>query len=114
MSVERELAVAPDQDKVTEEQMAQLLGTTVSALQTKRSRKQIPHGVWNKIGNRIVYSRRRYDEWLESLWVYPQELKSEGTRSGSVSLGMVSVEGKHSPIPRRRKGSRPLPVFVIK
>lgn len=32
-------------DKVSERQMAELLGTTVRALQTRRARKQIPEGV---------------------------------------------------------------------
>ena len=114
MAAAEKLPVQFEQDKVSEEQMAVLLGTTAGALQTKRSRKQIPEGVWNKINNRIIYSRRRYDEWLESLWVCPLESKFEVMRSGSASPGMASAEARHSPIPRRRKGSKQPAVYVIK
>lgn len=55
-------------DKLTEEQMAMLLGTTVKSLQHRRYRGQIPEGVWMKRGKAIYYSIRRYEEWLESVW----------------------------------------------
>ncbi len=110
----QEQAVAQEMDKVTEERMAELLGITLRALQTRRQRGKIPEGVWNKNGRNIMYSRWRYEEWLESLWVCPLELKSEETRFESASLGMVSVEGKPSPIPRRRRGSVQSAVYVIK
>ncbi|MDG9807212.1 hypothetical protein N7613_01020 [Pseudomonas juntendi] len=111
---EQEKAVAPEMDKVTEEKMAELLGITLRALQTRRQRGKIPEGVWNKQGRNIMYSRWRYEEWLESLWVCPLELKSEETRSESVSLGTVSVGAKPSPIPRRRRVSGQPAVYVIK
>lgn len=111
---EQEQAVAQGMDKVTEEKMAELLGITLRALQTRRQRGKIPEGIWNRNGRSIIYSRWRYEEWLESLWVCPLELKSEWTRSGSVSLGTVSAAGKHLPIPRQRKGSRRSAVYVIK
>jgi len=109
-----EEAVAQEVDKVTEERMAELLGITLRALQTRRQRGKIPEGVWNKNGRNIMYSRWRYEEWLESLWVCPLELKSEETRSESVSLGTVSVAGKPSPTPRRRRASAQPAVYVIK
>lgn len=101
-------------DKITEEKMAELLGTTQRALQTRRQRGQIPQGVWNKIGSRIIYSKWRYEQWLESLWVCPLELKYEEMPSESASPGMASVTGKRLPIPRRRKGSNQPVVYVIK
>ncbi|MDD0972471.1 hypothetical protein [Pseudomonas fontis] len=111
---EQEQAVAPEMDKVTEERMAELLGITLRALQTRRQRGKIPEGIWNRNGRSITYSRWRYEEWLESLWVCPLELKSEGTRSGSVSLGTVSAAGKLLPFPRLRKGSKRPAVYEIK
>jgi len=45
-----EEAVAQEMDKVTEERMAELLGITLRALQTRRQRGKIPEGVWNKNG----------------------------------------------------------------
>lgn len=39
-----------DIDKVSEEKMAELLGTTKRALQARRARKQIPEWVWVKVG----------------------------------------------------------------
>ncbi|MNT13172.1 hypothetical protein D3C72_1481320 [compost metagenome] len=110
----QEQAVAQEMDKVTEERMADLLGITLRALQTRRQRGKIPEGVWNRQGRNIMYSRWRYEEWLESLWVCPLELKSEETRSESVSLGTVSVAGKPSHIPRQRRGSKLPAVYVIK
>jgi hypothetical protein len=109
-----EESVALEMDKVTEERMAELLGITLRALQTRRQRGKIPEGVWNKNGRNVMYSRWRYEEWLESLWVCPLELKSEETRSESVSLGTVSVAVKPSPTPRRRRGSAQPAVYVIK
>ncbi|WP_239688066.1 hypothetical protein [Pseudomonas asplenii] len=110
----QEQAVAQEMDKVTEERMAELLGITLRALQTRRQRGKIPEGIWNKNGRNIMYSRWRYEEWLESLWVCPLELKSEETRSESVSLGTVSVARKPLPPPRRRRGSVQPAVYVIK
>lgn len=70
-------------DKVSEAQMAQILGTTLASLRSKRARKQIPEGVWNTHCGRIIYSIRRYYEWLESQWVCPQEWTSTTDRSAS-------------------------------
>ncbi|MBA6130197.1 hypothetical protein H4C46_29130, partial [Pseudomonas juntendi] len=56
------------QDKVTEKRMGELVGCTAKALQRKREKGIIPSWVWMKINGRIMYSRRRYDEWIESLW----------------------------------------------
>lgn len=103
-----------DLDKVSEEHMAKLLGTTKRALQAQRARKQIPEGVWIKIGRKIIYSKRRYDEWLESQWVCPQGWKSSETHSAFGSPGMGAGAVKHSLIPSRRKGSRLHPYLEIK
>lgn len=40
------------EDKVPEQVMAALLGITYRALQTRRSKRQIPEGVWNKVNGR--------------------------------------------------------------
>lgn len=69
-------------DKLTEKQMATYLGTTHRALQAKRYRNQIPEGVWNLVGRTVYYSKRRYEEWREAMWSYPQELKSVVDQSG--------------------------------
>ncbi len=42
------------EDKVPEQVMAALLGITYRALQTRRSKGQIPEGVWNKVNGKIV------------------------------------------------------------
>ncbi|MGN8252243.1 hypothetical protein [Pseudomonas sp. SMV7] len=55
--VGQEQAVAQEMDKVTEERMAELLGITLRAFQTRRQRGKIPEGVWNKNGRNIMYSR---------------------------------------------------------
>ncbi|MGH8419979.1 MAG: DUF4224 domain-containing protein [Pseudomonas sp.] len=55
-------------DKVEEKQMAELLGITYRALQGRRAREVIPKDVWCCVGGRIMYSLKRYDDWLESLW----------------------------------------------
>lgn len=92
-------------DKVPEVQMAEILGTTLPALRSKRARNQIPLGVWNKHGGRIIYSIRRYYEWLESQWVCPQEWTSTMDLSASDSHGMAFGGVKRSHIPRHSKGS---------
>ena len=45
-------------DKVPEAKMAEILGTTLAALRSTRARNQIPLGVWNKQGSRVLYSIR--------------------------------------------------------
>ena len=92
-------------DKVPEAKMAEMLGTTIAALRSKRSRNQIPLGVWNKHGSRIIYSIRRYYEWLESQWVCPQEWTSTTDQSASALCGMAADAVKRSPMPRHRKVS---------
>lgn len=86
MAAQQKISDLPEPDKLTEKQMADRLGTTVKALQARRSRGQIPNGIWNKIGNHIIYSVRRYDEWLESLWVSPPGLISGGDIPFQVQL----------------------------
>lgn len=70
-------------DKVEERAMAEHLRLTFRALQTRRLKGKIPHGVWNKVNGDIIYSKRRYDEWLESTWACPPELSLLGTQSAS-------------------------------
>ena len=103
-----------DMDKVSEEKMAELLGTTKRALQARRARKQIPEGVWIKNGRQIIYSKRRYDEWLESQWTCPQGWNSTETHCAFGSPAMDAGAAKRSRIPSRRKGSRPHPFLEIK
>jgi hypothetical protein len=103
-----------EMDKLSEEKMAELLGTTKRALQARRARKQIPEGVWIKNGRQIIYSKRRYDEWLESQWTCPQGWKSSETHCASGLPGTDVVAAKHSRIPSRRKGSQLHPFLEIK
>ncbi|WP_262500078.1 helix-turn-helix domain-containing protein [Pseudomonas sp. EZ-C24] len=103
-----------DADKITEKLMAELIGCTKRALERRRQDGKIPEGVWMKHGGRIIYSKKRYDEWLESQWIYPQELTSTMARSGSGSCTKVLVEAKPFPIPRHRKASKLHPSFAIR
>lgn len=101
-------------DKLTEQQMADLLGVSKRALEARRARKQIPEGVWNRLGRRIIYSRKRYDEWLESQWVCPPGWRSEAIQSASVLRGTEGAAPKRSITLPRKRGSRLHPVFEIK
>lgn len=101
-------------DKVPEARMAELLDTTVAALRSKRARKQIPLGVWNMHCGRIIYSVRRYYEWLESQWVCPQEWTSTTGLSESGSCLTAAGEVKRSPTPRHRKASNQPHRLVIR
>lgn len=103
-----------DVDKVTEQRMAELIGFTKRALEGRRLSGAIPEGVWMKHGGRIIYSKKRYDEWLESQWIYPQALTSTTARSGSGSCLKVLAEVKPFPTPRHKKASRLHPSFAIK
>ncbi|MGF0241208.1 hypothetical protein ACQR3P_18325 [Rhodococcus sp. IEGM1300] len=101
-------------DKVPEERMAMLLGTTKRALEGKRARGIIPEGVWNKIDNRVFYSIRRYEAWQESQWECPRELSSQVNQSESGSRGTAKDAAKLLPIPRRQKASRRQQIFAIR
>jgi hypothetical protein len=101
-------------DKVTEKRMAELVGTTAKALQRKRERNIIPLGVWTKIDGRIMYSKWRYDEWLESLWNCQPVSSLSGNPSESVSPGTRSAAAKRSPSLRPRKASPQRRVYVLK
>jgi len=113
-NIDPETLPHPEVDKVSEEVMARILGISFRALATRRARKQIPEGVWNKLGNRIMYSRKRYYEWEEAQWICPMELNSSANPSGFVLLGTVSDEAKPSPIPRRRRALKLHPNYAIK
>ncbi|MDH0640453.1 hypothetical protein N5D52_26375 [Pseudomonas sp. GD03860] len=114
MQDEERQPIAYSSDKVPEDRMAELIGTTKRALEGKRSRGVIPEGVWRKIDGRIFYSIRRYEAWLEGEWGYPLESNSSANQSGSVSLGMVSVDPKLSRIPKPPRGSRRQPIYALK
>ncbi len=101
-------------DKVTEKRMAELVGTTARALQRKRERKVIPPGVWMKIDGRIIYSKRRYDEWIESLWTCRQGWSLSGDQSEFASPGTRSGAAKRSPSLKPRKGSQQQRAYVLK
>lgn len=67
-------------DMLTEMQMAEHLGITKRAIQSRRSRGQIPSEVCQKIGPTWFYSLKRYEAWLESQWpigAIPQPTISE-------------------------------------
>ncbi|MDV9030754.1 hypothetical protein Q7C30_001375 [Pseudomonas sp. RAC1] len=109
-----EINESGDVDKVTEKLMAELIGCSKRSLEHRRLDGKIPEGVWMKHGGRIIYSKKRYDEWLESQWVYPAGSRSSATQSGFVSHGTVSVDAKRCPIPRHKKASRLHPTFAIR
>ncbi|WP_260687693.1 hypothetical protein [Pseudomonas sp. AO-1] len=100
-------------DKIPEDKMAELVGTTRRALQGKRARGVIPKGVWNTIDSRIYYSLRRYEAWLESQWDCPPELNLLGSPSAFASPGTGNAVAKPSPIPKRRRGLRLPPTYAL-
>ncbi|WP_256584317.1 hypothetical protein [Pseudomonas sp. Irchel 3F6] len=100
-------------DKIPEEKMAELVGTSRRALQGKRARGVIPKGVWNTIDSRIYYSLRRYEAWLESQWDCPPELNLLANPSAFVSPGTGNAVAKPSPIPKRRRGLRLPPTYAL-
>ena len=114
MYEEERQPVAFATDKVPEEKMAELVGTTKRALEGKRSRGVIPEGVWKKIDGRIFYSIRRYEAWLEGNWGYPLESSSSERQSGSVLLGTVSVDPKLSHTRKPLRGSKRQPIYALK
>jgi hypothetical protein len=71
-------------DKVSEKQMAELLGITLRAIQGRRTRGKIPNHIWRRIDGHVVYSIRRFEEWLEGHWpplpVRPREPSSAKAR----------------------------------
>ena len=114
MGAAEKLPEGDGHDKVTEKRMAELVGTTAKALQRKRERKIIPIGVWSKIDGRIMYSKRRYDEWIESLWTCQQGLNLLVGQSEFVSPGTRSGAVKRSPSLKPRKESLRRQAFVLR
>lgn len=109
----RPIIVRAEIDKVLEEEMARLVGTTPIALKRKRQRGIIPEGVYAIIDGRITYSIRRYDQWVESQWPSHLELKSSVKPSASDSCGTAAGDAKPSRTRKPRKASKPQPVFVL-
>lgn len=101
-------------DKVLESRMAELIGTTTKALQRKRERGVMPPGVWQRVDGRVMYSIRRYEAWVESLWEpSPRASKSSGSQSASDSHGNPGA-AKRSPSRRPRPVSQPPQLYVLK
>ncbi|WP_285416558.1 hypothetical protein [Pseudomonas sp. efr-133-TYG-5] len=100
-------------DKIPEDKMAELIGTTRRALQGKRARGVIPKGIWNSIDSRIYYSLRRYEAWLESQWDCPPELNLQDGPSAFASPGTGNAVAKPSPIPKRQRGLRLPPTYAL-
>lgn len=109
----RPIVVRATIDKVLEEELASLIGSTAAALKRKRQRGLIPPGVYATIDGRIMYSIRRYDEWVESQWPSPTALKSSETASASASCGTVVGAVKPLRTPKPRKVAKQQPVFVL-
>lgn len=109
----RPIIVRADIDKVLEEEMARLVGTTPTALKRKRQRGTIPEGVYATIDGRITYSIRRYDQWVESQWPSPPGLNLSGKASASDSCGTAAGAVKPSPTRKPRKASKPQQVSVL-
>ena len=110
----RPIIVRAEIDKVQEEELARLIGTTRIALKRKRERGVIPPGVYATIDGRIMYSIRRYDEWVESQWPCQPESSLSAKASASASCGTAAGAAKPSPTRRRPKASKPQPVFELK
>lgn len=53
---------------LTEAKMAERLGLTRRALESKRSKKLIPEHTWMKHGGRVFYNVQAYDDWIEAEW----------------------------------------------
>lgn len=103
-----------DIDKVMEEGLASLLGTTTIALKRKREKGVIPHGVYAKIDGRIMYSIRRYDAWVESQWPLGlPELTTTTEQSASALCGTVAGKARQSTTRKPRKASRPPGTSVL-
>ncbi|GFM90832.1 hypothetical protein [Pseudomonas cichorii] len=101
-------------DKVTEKRMAELVGCTAKALQRKREKGIIPKWVWMKIDGRIMYSKRRYEEWIESLWTCRPGSSLSGDQSEFASPGTRGAAARRSPSPRPRKELQQQRVYVLK
>lgn len=101
-------------DKVTEKKMAELVGCTAKALQRKREKGIIPNWVWMKIDGRIMFSKRRYEQWIESLWTCPPGSSLSGGQSEFASPGTRSGAAKRSPSLRPRKESQQQRLYVLK
>ena len=101
-------------DKVPESKMAELLGTTKRALESKRDRGVIPEGVWKKIDGRIFYSIRRYEAWLDNEWDSQLGSNTSASQYESVSFGTASADPKRSRIPKPPRGSRRQQIYALK
>lgn len=112
--IPQQVFIRVDVDKLMEDELARLIGTTPKALERKRQRRVIPEGVWATIDGRIMYSLKRYDAWVESLWPdSPRELKSSAGTFASASPGTDAGAAKRSRTPRPRKASKQQPVYVL-
>jgi len=112
----RPIVVRADIDKVNEEEMARLIGTTPVALKRKRQRGVIPYGVYATVDGRITYSIRRYDEWVESQWPQVPYLEASNLSAAafaSASPGTRGATAKRSGSPQRHKASKQPQVFVL-
>lgn len=114
MENEQREPIAWASDKVPEDRMAELVGTTKRALEGKRCRGVIPEGVWKKVDGRIFYSIRRYEAWLEGEWGYPLESSSSATPSASVLWSTANGDPKRSHIPKLPRGSKRQPIYALK
>jgi hypothetical protein len=101
-------------DKVYERKLAELIGTTPKALERKRQRGVLPHGVWEKVDGCIMYSLERYNEWAESQWGSPKVSKSPEAPSASASHGRKNDVAKRSPILRRPRDLQQQQVYVLR
>ena len=110
----RPIVVRAAIDKVQEEELARLIGTTRVALKRKRERGVIPAGVYAIIDGRIMYSIKRYDAWVESQWPGQPESSRSAAACASASCGTVAGDAKPSPSRKPRRGSKPQPVSELR
>lgn len=82
---------------LTESEMAAHLCITTRAIQKRRYCGSLPYGVWQKVGGKVVYSLKHYEEWLESIW-----------------LRHLLITTTEPPKPLRRKKSQPKGRIIYK
>ncbi|WP_236676395.1 DUF4224 domain-containing protein [Pseudomonas sp. B7] len=91
------IEVTENWDKVSESMMAELLGTTARALQGKRARGITPENVWSKIDGSIMYSLKRYEDFLESQW--PTYIPVAQTSTSPVAKNIRRKKNKNQQAP---------------
>lgn len=89
---------------LTEDKMAERLGTTLAALRTRRFRKQIPDSVWMKQGRKALYNVQAYEAWLEMEW--------QGRMCNLAATQQLQRQVKRRKSYKLKHGQAPYPLLV--